>query len=224
MTTAESGQPTALPEAVILDFGGVLYDIDYDAPVRAFAALGVADFAGIYHQDNQSDLFDDLETGGIAPQAFLRALQQHCRPGTSLSAVSAAWDSILTGMRSDRLGMLMHLASQTRLFLLSNTNVLHARRFEAWIETNLGSLAAWRGGFEAVHYSHELGMRKPHPSTFRRVCEMHGLSPERTWFIDDSRQHVEGALSAGLQATHLQLPGPLDVRDLLVQRGFSLPD
>ena len=37
---------TALPEAVILDFGGVLYDIDYDAPVRAFKALGVDDFAG----------------------------------------------------------------------------------------------------------------------------------------------------------------------------------
>ena len=35
---------TALPEAVILDFGGVLYDIDYDAPVRAFKTLGVEDF------------------------------------------------------------------------------------------------------------------------------------------------------------------------------------
>lgn len=90
MTTAESGQPSALPEAVILDFGGVLYDIDYDAPVRAFAALGVADFAGIYHQDNQSDLFDDLETGGLRRRPFcarcssiaVRALR--CRPSQQL--------------------------------------------------------------------------------------------------------------------------------------------
>ena len=35
-------QPVSLDDldAVILDFGGVLYDIDYDAPPKAFAALG----------------------------------------------------------------------------------------------------------------------------------------------------------------------------------------
>lgn len=218
----DQGQGLVLPEAVILDFGGVLYDIDYDAPVRDFAKLGVEDFASIYHQHLQSDLFDTLETGGMAPPAFLKALQDHCRPGTSLEEVSDAWDSILTGMRPSRLPMLTQLGGMTRLFLLSNTNVLHARRFEAWIERELGSLAAWRGVFEAVHYSHELGMRKPHPETFLHVCQMHGLTPERTWFIDDSLQHVEGARRAGLEATHLQVPGPVDVRDLLIQRGFKL--
>ena len=50
-----------LPEALILDFGGVLYDIDYEAPVRAFAALGVSDFAGLYQQSAQSPMLDDLE-------------------------------------------------------------------------------------------------------------------------------------------------------------------
>lgn len=212
----------ALPEAVILDFGGVLYDIDYDAPVRAFAKLGVKDFAAIYHQHLQSDLFDMLETGGISPHAFLEALQSHCQPGTSRQDVSDAWDSILTGMKPSRLPMLTQLAGMTRLFLLSNTNVLHARRFEAWIEDELGSLSAWRGVFEAVHYSHELGMRKPHPETFLSVCQMHGLAPERTWFIDDSIQHVEGARRAGLEATHLRVPGPRDVREVLIQRGFKL--
>jgi putative hydrolase of the HAD superfamily len=221
VSTSPSEQ-TALPEAVILDFGGVLYDIDYDAPVRAFAALGVEDFAAIYHQHLQSDLFDALETGGTSPHAFLEALQSHCRPGTSLQAVSDAWDSILTGMKPGRLAMLTQLKGMTRLFLLSNTNVLHARRFEAWIEEHVGSLSAWRGVFEAVHYSHELGMRKPHPETFRNVCQMHGLAPEKTWFIDDSIQHVEGARRAGLEATHLLVPGPVDVRELLIQRGFKL--
>jgi hypothetical protein len=33
---------------------------------------------------------------------------------------------------------------------------------------------------------------------------------------------VEGARRAGLEATHLQVPGPVDVRDLLIQRGFKL--
>ena len=214
--------PKGLPEAVILDFGGVLYDIDYDAPVRAFEALGAGDFDQIYHQHTQTDLFDTLETGGITPAAFLGALQSHCRTGTTVKEVSDAWDSILTGMKADRLPMLQALSRQTRLFLLSNTNVLHARRFEAWIEREMGSLSAWRGVFEAVHYSHELGMRKPHPETFRRVCNIHGLRPQVTWFVDDSIQHVEGARLAGLYASHLPVLGPRDIRDLLLQLGFAL--
>lgn len=214
--------PNQLPEAVILDFGGVLYDIDYDAPVRAFKALGVQDFAAIYHQHTQSDLFDRLETGHIAPADFLASLQASCPPETSLAAVADAWDSILTGMRPERKDMLSALKDQTRLFLLSNTNVIHARRFEAWIDAHVCPLAEWRALFEAVHYSHELGMRKPHPETFAHVCRAHGIAPERTWFIDDSVQHVEGARKAGLEATHLRVPGPLDIIDLLRQRGFEV--
>jgi len=42
---------------IIFDFGGVLFDIDYDAPVRAFAALGGKEFDAIYAQSAQSDLF-----------------------------------------------------------------------------------------------------------------------------------------------------------------------
>ena len=67
-----------LPEAVILDFGGVLYDIDYDAPVQEFKQLGVADFAGLYKQAGQSPEFDDLESGRITPDAFYRFMEGHC--------------------------------------------------------------------------------------------------------------------------------------------------
>ena len=68
---------TALPEAATFDFGGVLYDIDYDAPVRAFKALGVDDFAGLYKQASQSPEFDDLESGRIAPEAFYGFMEAH---------------------------------------------------------------------------------------------------------------------------------------------------
>ena len=65
-------QPVALEDldGVILDFGGVLYDIDYDAPPEAFAKLGDSDFASLYHQASQSPWFDDLETGRLDKDAF----------------------------------------------------------------------------------------------------------------------------------------------------------
>jgi FMN phosphatase YigB (HAD superfamily) len=35
------------------------------------------------------------------------------------------------------------------------------------------------------------------------VCEWNNLIPGETMFIDDSKQHVDGAAAAGLVAVHL---------------------
>jgi putative hydrolase of the HAD superfamily len=51
-----------------------------------------------------------------------------------------------------------------------------------------------------------MGLRKPNPEIFSRVCDEQGLNPATTVFIDDTLQHVEGAASIGLQALHLK-PG-----------------
>jgi putative hydrolase of the HAD superfamily len=213
---------TSLPEALILDFGGVLYDIDYDAPVKAFRALGLSDFAGLYHQASQSPAFDELECGQITPDAFYSFLEGHCRKETLREEVVTAWNSILTGMPACRIPLVQSLSSQTRLFIFSNTNVIHAHVFESWIEKNLG-LSAFRGAFEAIHYSHELGQRKPKPDAFLALCRQHRLNPSNTLFVDDSEQHVSGAKRAGLQ-THWHNPVSNDIAIWLAKRGFDLPE
>lgn len=211
-----------LPEALILDFGGVLYDIDYNAPVRAFEALGVEDFQNIYHQASQMPAFDELELGQISPEMFYRFLEEYCAPGTTRNAVVDAWNCILVGMHASRIRLVQALQAQTRLFLFSNTNVIHASVFEEWMETNIG-LSAFRRAFEAIHYSHEMGMRKPNPEAFLRLCQHHRLDPSRTLFVDDSKQHVEGAGRAGLE-THWHHPVTDDIAEWLTQRGFQIPD
>jgi putative hydrolase of the HAD superfamily len=188
-------------DALILDFGGVLYPIDYDAPVRAFEALGFADFAAFYHQATQHPWFDDLEVGAMTEGAFLAALQSRCRVGTTSEDVRKAWNSILLRMPPERLPELEALSETTRLFLFSNTNALHALEFEHRLAED-GLLAPFQSCFQAVHYSHELGLRKPHPESFSALCTRHGLTPSRTGFVDDSQHHVEGARAAGLHGLH----------------------
>lgn len=200
-------QPVALDglDAVILDFGGVLYDIDYDAPPKAFAALGDADFASLYHQAAQSTWFDDLETGRLDRETFYGHLAERCHLGTTSDQIHEAWCCILTGMPPERAALVTALGTRTRLFLLSNTNAIHAAVFEADLQATLPDASAFWGAFEQAHYSHDLGLKKPHPETFLAVCEKHGLAPGRTLFLDDSIQHVEGAHKAGLHAHHLDL-------------------
>lgn len=200
-------QPVSLDDldAVILDFGGVLYDIDYDAPPKAFAALGDPDFASLYHQAAQSTWFDDLETGQLDRETFYGHLAKRCHPGTTTDQIHEAWCCILTGMPPERAALVTDLGTRTRLFLLSNTNAIHAAVFEADLQATLPDASAFWGAFEQAQYSHDLGIKKPHPETFLAVCEKHGLEPGRTLFLDDSIQHVEGADKAGLHAHHLDL-------------------
>ena len=192
-------------DGVILDFGGVLYDIDYDAPPKAFARLGDAEFASLYHQASQSEWFDQLEVGTLSRDVFYAHLMARCQEGTTLEEVHGAWCCILTGMPPARATLVEALGQKTRLFLLSNTNAIHAQVFEADLRATLPDAAVFWGAFEAAHYSHDLGMKKPHPETFLHVCERHGLHPARTLFLDDSIQHVDGAHRAGLHAHHLDL-------------------
>ena len=81
-------------EAVIFDFGGVLYEIDYKAPVNAFAKLGLTEFEELYSKASQSLLFDELETGRISETDFYSKLSGFL-PNASLAEIQEAWNSIL---------------------------------------------------------------------------------------------------------------------------------
>ena len=50
---------------IILDFGGVLLDIDYNLTEKAFIKLGCTNFNEMYSQAAQTDLFNRFETEGI---------------------------------------------------------------------------------------------------------------------------------------------------------------
>ena len=84
---------------------------------------------------------------------------------------------------------------------MSNTNEIHIQE----IENRVGAafFSDFCALFEKVYLSHELGLRKPHPEVFTHILKEQGLKANETLFIDDSIQHVEGAIKAGLHAHHL---------------------
>lgn len=207
-------------DALILDFGGVLYPIDYDGPVRAFERLGFNGFDAYYHQADQHEIFDALETGRCASEGFLDALAKRCVKGTTSAQVEAAWNSILLRMPVSRLDWVTQFGDATRLFLFSNTNALHSQEFERRMEED-GLLSRFRAAFEAIHYSHELGMRKPAVESFLHLCSLHGLDPHRTGFVDDSPHHVEGARRAGMHAMQFHPDSNGDLPNCLHEWGWK---
>lgn len=202
MITEFSGKNLSNVRDVIFDFGGVLFEIDYNAPVREFAKLGFTDFKDIYSQAAQTDLFDKLETGNISNEDFFRFIESKC-PDASPEEVRVAWDSILTELWPQNVREVKRLRDHGfRTYLLSNTNAIHVSSFEKMIDTSMG-LESFREAFDHIYYSNVIGMKKPYPATFLKVCEWNSLDPESTLFIDDSIQHVRGAAEAGLMVVHL---------------------
>lgn len=189
-------------EAVIFDFGGVLFEIDYNAPVRAFEALGMDSFKAAYSQAQQDEIFDLLETGKIPGEAFYDWISKYL-PNASRAELEDAWNCILLHLIPERVDYIFSLKEKgLRTFLFSNTNQLHVEVFERMVDVTYG-LEKFKSAFEFVHYSNELGMRKPHPESFLEICKLHNLNPSTTIFIDDSIQHVEGSIRAGLKGLHL---------------------
>ncbi len=189
---------------IIFDLGGVLLNIDYAAPIREFTKLGIPNFDELYSKASQSQLFDDFETGKISPDEFREQIRSITKTSHLDGDIDRAWNSILLDFPLQNKAMLFELKLRYRLFLLSNTNEIHINCFEK-ILIKQHTQNFFPEVFENVHYSSRMGLRKPNAKAFEHVLQHNGLSAHETIFIDDSIQHVEGALKTGLNAVWLDL-------------------
>lgn len=196
-------------EAIIFDFGGVLINIDYNATIDAFKALGINDFEEMYSQADQNGLFDAIETGQISSQHFINKLLDYLPSSTTPNQVVSAWNKMILNVPSSRIELLQKLKSRgQRIFLLSNTNAIHIDyALRQWSKT---SDLRPEDLFDKVYYSHEIHMRKPDSEIFEFVCNDQGLDESTTLFIDDSIQHIEGAKAFGLNTHWLQKDESID--------------
>jgi len=191
-------------DTVLLDLGGVLIDVDYHASARAFHALGFEDFNGLYSKAQQDHLFDGFETGELSPGQFRDRIRQLFRPDITDREIDTCWNAMLGTVPMERIALIERFKQDRQVLLLSNTNAVHVPAFEAIIAAQNG-ITDFKALFHGAYYSCEIGLRKPNAEAFHHVLQRHGSDPERTLFIDDSIQHVNGARKAGLHAEHLEL-------------------
>ncbi len=191
-------------DTILLDLGGVLIDVDYQATARAFRDLGHPDFERLYSKAQQDHLFDGFETGALSPAQFRDRIRQVLDPALSDTVIDANWNAMLGSVPPERIQLVHRLKERYQVLLLSNTNAIHVPAFEAIIARENG-ITDFKQLFHGAYYSCEIGLRKPDASSFLHVLEKHGADPARTLFIDDSIQHVVGARNAGLHAEHLEL-------------------
>lgn len=188
---------------IIFDLGGVLLNIDHEAPLRAFKKLGIDNFEQLYSKAKQTSLFVDLETGKISPDTFRREIRKALHASVTDQEIDQAWNSILLDFPKGSITLLLRLRTEYRTFLLSNTNAIHYECFTNRLEKDYG-YKALSEIMEKDYYSHVLKLRKPGLEVYQAVLKKSGLEASETLFIDDSEVNIEAAKQVGLITYHLK--------------------
>jgi len=146
-----------------------------------------------YLFDFQNGAVNGYEVGEVSSSEFFRSLKDVLRLSISFEEFKPIWNDIFWE-NLEVSEIIRSWKGKKRLGLLSNTNPLHfeyilskfpvVRVFDQWI------------------LSHEVGFKKPAREIFQKAIGWAGVTPGKILFIDDMKNHVEVALSLGMQGIH----------------------
>ncbi|MFT2009977.1 HAD family phosphatase [Pontibacter sp. 13R65] len=190
---------------IIFDLGGVIINIDYGKSIRELEKFCQPGRTIEYSQKAQSKLFDLFETGASSAEVFRQQLRETYALEATDEEIDTAWNAMLLDIPKERIDLLLELGKRYRIFLMSNTNEIHLKRFNEMVEHSF-TIPSLDSLFEKTYYSHLIGQRKPDAIVFEQILAENELQKEETLFIDDSIQHIESANKVGIKTLHLQPP------------------
>ncbi|MGQ1889546.1 HAD family hydrolase [Thermophagus sp. OGC60D27] len=194
---------------IIFDLGNVLIPLQMEQAGKAFRKL-ISDHTGITDplKLSQLDSFTQYETGKISTRRFFESLKPYFKSEVTIEDFSKAWNQILGEFPMVHAQMLTQLQARYQLFLLSNTNELHADYFEQ----NISGIIEPDQVFKRIYYSHVEGLRKPQQELYLRVLSQNHLQPSETLFADDLPENIESAKQLGIRT--LQVTPDMDLPKL----------
>lgn len=178
---------------IIFDFGGVIFDID---PGRSELAFGrLADNTAL-QQFKKSTAPDMFEMGKITATEFYNKFCQITQTQVGYNVFIRAWNAMLIDYKPKRIERLRLLAKTHKLIMLSNTNELHYAHFSEKLQSMYS--VTFEQLFSSVYLSYKMGLLKPQRQIFATVLVEQNLMPEKTLFIEDTRENADAAKKLGI--------------------------
>lgn len=142
-------------------------------------------------RDLRRRLEDDVESGRVGVDEFLRAFIERCELRCDVNFLLKACGDIFTPNPAV-CDLVASLKGKVRLVLGSNTNALHAAQFREQFADTLGN-------FDHLVLSHEIGTRKPKAEFFQECVRRAECEPGECLFVDDLRANIAGAEAIGMR-------------------------
>jgi putative hydrolase of the HAD superfamily len=189
-------------KSIIFDLGGVIMNLDVPRTINAFDTLGIKNIVNDTGHHYQHSFFYDFEIGQISENTFLQSLSNLSNQPNNFLEVEKAWNAMILDIPKDKIDFLQTLKKDYNLFLLSNTNSIHQRKFLKEFENNYGY--SFKKLFKKSYYSHEIGIRKPDLEIFNFILDDSNLRAEETLFADDAISNIKSAKKIGVHTFHVE--------------------
>jgi len=191
---------------IIFDFGGVVIDIDFKLTFTAFKELGINNIDEVFNKIKQTNVLANFEKGTIKPKLFRESLKSIAKTNIDNDTFDKAWNKLLLKIPKERIDLLLTLKEKYKIFLLSNTNIIHYNKYVKQLKpfgfSNFDEL------FNKAYFSFNMQMIKPNNDIYLEVLKNENIKAEETLFIDDLKENIVGAQKCGLQTLHIE-PGTL---------------
>lgn len=189
-------------ENVIFDLGNVVLDIDIQRGVDALMKLKIGGLVAENIFPKPLKIFEEYERGEISSlQFFEYFVEKYEVKNLNQTDFWSAWNSIFYEFDPRRIELIKKLSENYNVYLLSNTNAEHVKKFNDMFRTQFNE--EFCAQFKRCFYSNELKCRKPESEIYNKVIEATGISAQKTVFIDDLEKNVIAARECGLNGHHL---------------------
>lgn len=179
----------------VLDFGGVLYEINHRATFKAFFELSknVKKFSNYNMKEYlNDDLIIQFEKGTIEPEQFRKGVREKFQIEADDETFDKAFNATLVRLKPNAVSCVRQLKNKGSVVLLSNTNVIHYDHFHKDC-LDLFCL------FDELYFSYLLATRKPETEIFKILLQKTGYATNETLFVDDSSENIHAAMELGFE-------------------------
>lgn len=180
---------------IIFDFGGVLVDLEPQACLDAFAALGLPQVADYLTPWGHKGPFGQVENGDIEIADFSEEIRRIFHIRLTDKQIEDAWAAFLLHTPLNKIRMVHELSKKYRVFLLSNTNPIHIKKLQEFEEVGYPVKEC----FEKLYLSYEIGLSKPGKKIFEYVLKDAGIKADETLLVDDSQDNCKTAAELGFK-------------------------
>jgi putative hydrolase of the HAD superfamily len=181
------------PKALLFDLGGVLVDIDFSHALQAWAPYSALPFEGLRARFKYDAAYERHERGQMGGEAYFGHLARVLELSATAEDIERGWNSIFVSEILETRLLVQALRKTTPCYGFTNTNASHQA---TWSRLYPGVVQA----FDRIFASHEIGLRKPEPDAFMRICELTQVPPEGFMFFDDLAENVQAARDIGFRA------------------------
>lgn len=181
---------------ILIDFGGVLYEINPMNSIIRFSEISGVSENILSSPDFYNTHIAPFEKGIYSVKEFINYLCRVLNINITEEEFEEIWLKTLIAIYPDSINIMLALKKRFRLFLLSNTNLLHYKKFSKECE-QLFKI------FDKTYFSFNIGLLKPEKEIFRYVEKDANLKPSETLFIDDSLANINSADILGYRTLHL---------------------